>query len=190
MATNDVQNELLTLVQGNVPDNLSAIRVQLEQATLLGALQVQSLTANTDAVSQNTVAQSSGTSTASSIAKTTSSVLGLGLFLSPLVTGIAKLFGGGKSEPEPAPLVQYARPSRVSLQAAIGPGLNSAIRPFDYDQQGGVRRAAASGVTQNVTIQVQALDSRSIMDRSDDIARALREAMLNSHSVNGVVAEL
>jgi len=189
MATNDVQNELLTLVQGNVPDNLSAIRAQLEQATLLGTLQVQSLTANTEAVSQNTVAQSSGSSTASSLAKTTSSVLGLGLFLSPLVTGIAKLFGGGKSEPEPAPLVQYARPARVSLQAAIGPGLSPAIQRFDYDQQGSPRRAA-SGVTQNVTIQVQALDSRSIMDRSDDIARALREAMLNSHSVNGVVAEL
>jgi hypothetical protein len=41
----------------------------------------------------------------------------------------------------------------------------------------------------NVTVQIQALDSRSILDRADDIAKALREAMLHSHSVNDVIHE-
>jgi hypothetical protein len=44
-------------------------------------------------------------------------------------------------------------------------------------------------LTQNVTIQIQALDSRSIMDRRDDIANAVKEAMLQSHPINDVVAE-
>jgi hypothetical protein len=41
-----------------------------------------------------------------------------------------------------------------------------------------------------VTIQVQAMDSRSFLDHSTEIARAVREAMLNMHSLNDVVSEL
>jgi len=41
-----------------------------------------------------------------------------------------------------------------------------------------------------VTVQVQAMDSRSFLDHSAEIARAVREAMLNMHSLNDVVSEL
>ena len=41
-----------------------------------------------------------------------------------------------------------------------------------------------------VTVQVQAMDSRSFMDHSDEIARAVREAILNSHALGSVVSEL
>ncbi len=34
------------------------------------------------------------------------------------------------------------------------------------------------------------MDSRSFMDHSDDIARAVREALLNAHSLNDVMSEL
>jgi hypothetical protein len=34
------------------------------------------------------------------------------------------------------------------------------------------------------------MDSQSFMDRSNDIASAVREAMLNMHPINNVVAEL
>jgi hypothetical protein len=44
--------------------------------------------------------------------------------------------------------------------------------------------------TSPITVQVQALDSQSFMDHSDDIARAVREAILNSHSLNDAVSEL
>ncbi len=42
----------------------------------------------------------------------------------------------------------------------------------------------------HVTVNVQALDSKSFMDRSQDIAQAVREAMLNMHSINDVVNDL
>ena len=48
---------------------------------------------------------------------------------------------------------------------------------------------AAAAATQ-VTVQVHAMDSRSFLDHSDDIARAVRLAMLESHAINDVVAEL
>ena len=41
-----------------------------------------------------------------------------------------------------------------------------------------------------VTVNVNAMDSRSFMDHSTDIANAVREAMLNMHPINGVVASL
>jgi hypothetical protein len=41
-----------------------------------------------------------------------------------------------------------------------------------------------------ITINVQALDARSLMDRSSDIAAAVRHAMLNLNSINDVVTDL
>jgi hypothetical protein len=41
-----------------------------------------------------------------------------------------------------------------------------------------------------VTVNVSAMDSQSFMDRSNDIASAVREAMLNLHPINDVVANL
>jgi hypothetical protein len=39
-------------------------------------------------------------------------------------------------------------------------------------------------------VNVSAMDSQSFMDRSDDIASAVRAAMLNMHPINDVVADL
>ena len=41
-----------------------------------------------------------------------------------------------------------------------------------------------------ITVNVNAMDSQSFMDRSTDIANAVREAMLNMHPINDVVARL
>ena len=37
---------------------------------------------------------------------------------------------------------------------------------------------------------INALDARSILDRSDDIAAALRQAMLSNHEINDNLSEL
>jgi hypothetical protein len=52
--------------------------------------------------------------------------------------------------------------------------------------------SGSTGATQAPTIQVniQAMDSQSFLDRQDDIARAVRVAMLHSNSLNDVVMEL
>ncbi len=43
---------------------------------------------------------------------------------------------------------------------------------------------------QSILVQVQAMDSQSFMDHSNDIAQAVRQAMLNSHPVNDLIADL
>jgi hypothetical protein len=50
--------------------------------------------------------------------------------------------------------------------------------------------SSSGGPGQQVVVQVQAMDSQSFMDRSQDIAQAVRQAMLNSHPVNDVILDL
>jgi hypothetical protein len=58
-----------------------------------------------------------------------------------------------------------------------------------YDQPSNATRGASGAATQ-ITVNVQAMDARSFLDRSSDIAAAVREAMLNMNSINDVVNDL
>jgi hypothetical protein len=70
----------------------------------------------------------------------------------------------------------------------------SGFSPLVYGQNGlprVAREAPAPAVAgPQISIQVNALDSRSFMDHSNEIAAAVRAAMLNMHSVNDVVSDL
>jgi hypothetical protein len=50
--------------------------------------------------------------------------------------------------------------------------------------------STSSNAEQQIVVQVQAMDSQSFLDRSHDIAQAVRQAMLNSHPVNDVIMDL
>ena len=51
--------------------------------------------------------------------------------------------------------------------------------------------SAASGAgAAQITVNVQAMDSQSFLDHSNEIAQAVRAAMLNSNSINDVVNNL
>ena len=90
-----------------------------------------------------------------------------------------------------------AEPEKILTQADIVSertreqghyALKRKVRIF-YDLQRLRLQTAGRGAAQ-ITIQVQAMDSRSFLDHRDEIAQAVREAMLNSHSLNDVVSEL
>jgi hypothetical protein len=100
---------------------------------------------------------------------------------------------------------QYGRPRGMGAEAGRE-DVRSGSRPLyapEYDQDGwprgtgeeaGREDAARTDYGQRaaaqITIQVQAMDSRSFQDHSAEIAQAVREAMLNSHVLNDVVNEL
>jgi hypothetical protein len=124
-----------------------------------------------------------------------STVLKSGLGLAPLIGGLVSLFGGGGEE-TPAPLVKYALPPAIDFQAAQS---NGRVSDLDYDQTGMARTYAdrmaegnvnSNGAAPQITVNVQAMDARSFMDRSGDIALAVRDAMLNLNAINDVVNEL
>jgi hypothetical protein len=112
------------------------------------------------------------------------SVLGAGL--SPILTGLLGLFGGGsKSAPPQLPL--YSAPQSLQLQSGVQGG---AVSGADSNQSGLPRATTGGGSQPQVTLHIQAMDTQSIMNRSGDIAQAVRQAMLQSHPINDVVADL
>ena len=131
------------------------------------------------------------------------SVVKSGLGTVPLVAALFRLFGGGDDDEAPAPLVKYALPARREFHAAA---TDTGFAEVDYDQSGAPRvyerrvregarvgpedgRSSGAGLPQ-INVNVQAMDARSFLDRSSDIAAAVREAMLNLNSINDVVTDL
>jgi hypothetical protein len=134
------------------------------------------------------------------------SALGGGLGIIPLVTGLMGLFGGSS---EPPPLEKYMMPDQLWL---TGADTANGIQDADYDQFGMPRlySDATSGTSQQlssslttssassssstasspISVTIQAMDSQSFLDRSSDIAQAVRQAMLTSNSINDVVNDL
>ena len=161
---------------------------QLTQLQSLFQTQTSATAENTQAVNANTttVSQSGGASTAANIAKTVASTVTGGFALNPIVAGLMKIFGGSDQPPTPAPLEKFTLPTAVNLNAGMSTTA-SGLLPLSYGQNGLPRASAAAP---SVTVQVNAMDSRSFMDRSEDIANAVRRAMLESSSLNDVVSEL
>jgi hypothetical protein len=157
----------------------------LGQASQTIDAQTQATSANTDALAESSQGQgSSAGKDVSDVLNTASSVLGGGLSLMPLVSLFSSLFGGGQSQP--APLTPFALPPSLNLQStASGQGVV-------WGENGLPRSTGSSGSSagQPITVQVQAMDSQSFLDHSDDIAQAVRQAMLNMNSVNDVITSL
>lgn len=157
------------------------------------------------------VAQNSG-GTGSTIESALTTFLEGGLGIVPLVSGLLGLFGGGHSAPPQ--LEKYQQPSSIDFLSADTP---NGLAAADYDQLGMPRLAdtavpsttaastsgngrspAADGsgagqrgtAAPQVTVNVQAMDAQSILDRSGDIAQAVRSAMLNMSSINDVISDL
>ena len=169
-------------------DTLSELTRSIGNLVPATQLQAEALLANTQALTQNTSAHSAG-STLQTIGQMASTFTGgiLGS-LSPVLSGLLGLFGGGGSS-SPPPLTSYVPPPSLTFQAANVAG--SAAPGLDYGQSGTPR--AISNPSQSapqVTVNVQAMDSRSFLDHSQDIAQAVRDAMLNMHSVNDVISDL
>jgi hypothetical protein len=167
--------------------SLSQAGQQIAQLQSTYQAQASLIAANTQAVQGNTSAQSSHSvgSVAGGIASSLFGGLGL---LSPLISGIASLFGGNSA---PAPLPVYRAPSPVAINATLNSATPNAApaQNGEPSSQSGAASLPAPAAPQ-VTVNVTAMDSQSFMDHSNDIANAVREAMLNMHPINGVVATL
>jgi hypothetical protein len=175
-------------------DTLSQLNQQLVQLQTVGQAQTQATTDNTQAVTQNTTQQSQGgSSTLGTIGQTLSSTFGIGSALSPLISGIVSLFGGGGSTSAPAALTPYIAPNKVNVSAGVSDSSPGQAFGVDYSQ-GGQPRAVGTTVAQpaatQITVQVQAMDSQSFLDHSNDIAQAVRQAMLESSVLNDVIREV
>jgi hypothetical protein len=191
MNDSDVQKtlqSLLTVIAGERVQSGTGVTQQLEQLRLTVQGQRQAVSENTQAVLKTAAAQTYGgaAETAGNFLKT---FFKSGLGLSPLVSGIVSLFGGG-GVPEPPPLAPFRLPAPVHFAGGISETGGGAIRSLDYGAGDRPRLIPAPAAAPQITVQVQAMDSRSFLDHRDEIARAVREAMLTSYSLGDVVKEM
>jgi len=171
-----------------VNDQLASLAAQITSLTSAQQEATSALQDNTQAVTQNTSTKSGGGSTAGTVESAASSLLGGGLSsLSPLLGGLLSLFGGGGQTLAVQP--PYMLPSPVQSDAGVTARAPGQVTPVSYSNTGQARAQTASSATQ-VTVQVNAMDSQSFLDHSDDIAMAVKQAILNSSSLNDVIAEL
>jgi hypothetical protein len=186
----EVVNQLMAASAGpatadtfkEVAQQISALTVQLGGLNSSQQTQTTATQDNTQALSQNTATKGSG----SSVGSIASSVFGGGL--SPILSGLIGLFtgGGSSSSQTTTVLPRFQLPAPVQYQAGLS---GSGVQPVDQSQGGQVRTQSANPAPQ-INIQVNALDSQSFLDHSDDIARAVKAAMLSSSSLNDVIADL
>lgn len=109
------------------------------------------------------------------------------LFLGPVWRGLFGLFGGGDDAEEPV-LNRFLRPEDVATNLSAqqdAAGRSAALRT---DGLGTTRSTPAAAPQMQITIQ--ALDARGVLDRSEEIASAVRQAMLTNHSINESLTEL
>ena len=185
-------SSLTELISGILPQTVASLNDQLTQLTQginyltpASEMQAQALLANTQALAQNTTEHSSG-GVANVLGGLASTLTGGLLSASPILSGIMSLFSGGGAS-SPPPLTPFYLPPTINFQAAnaAGPQLPGA----DFGQSG-QPRAMTQAPTPQITVQVQAMDSRSFMDHSSEIAQAVRDAMLSMHSINDVISNL
>jgi len=136
---------------------------------------------------------SEGSGLGSTLESIATTVLKSGLGIVPLIGGLLGLFGGG-GDSAPAAPVKYAMPAPIDF---AGADVGSGIASMDFDQMGMPRAigetkasAPAAAPQQTITVNVQAMDARSFLDRSSDIAAAVRDAILNSNAINDAISEI
>jgi len=151
---------------------IAMLEAQFRQQTALLQANLQSITGNSPA--------GGGSAVEDVASHFGGGFSGLGL-LSPVVSGLLSLFGAGGSKSEPDLLPVYT--PRPSIQ--ISDTLRDSAAPGAMSAASQITSAAPQ-----ITVHVNAMDSQSFMDRSTDIANAVREAMLNLHPINDVVASL
>lgn len=94
-----------------------------------------------------------------------------------------------REESQTTAFERFELPARVSSTLGYDAAAGS-LGAIEYGERQTVRPVAEPRVPgPQVTINVNAMDGRSILDRSEEIADAVRSALLNSHSLSEVFWE-
>ena len=193
MAINELIDGVVSSLggHGGVTEQFTSLAQQLQQLAVLNQATAEIMRGNATAAVRNTSSQS-GSSTGSFMESGVGTVLkdiGFGLGLSPLITGLIGLFGGGGGSSAPPPLMKFALPGALHVDAGISEQ-SQGVFAVDTGQGQRVRPIlSGAGTGPQITVQVHAMDSRSFLDRSQDIALAVRQAMLESSVLNDVIRE-
>jgi len=173
-------------------ENLNSLTRQVLVLIQTTSRQTDTLERNTKAMVENTMSHIA--SRASDVAKATQRFLGpagAGLLASPLVSGLLRLFRNDKIEPGPDP-VTYQAPPSVNVFSGLTSENPDELTAVSYGQLGQPRVVSSlpKPAAPPVTVNVNAIDTRSFLDHADEIAEAMRRAILNSHALSDVIHDV
>jgi hypothetical protein len=187
MASNNPNEGLVTLLQVAGLGNSASLLVGLSE-------QAQNLKSASDLIAQQqaailsqAVSSGSADGRSESVWGAIGGFLGGGLGVVPLVAGLASLLGSVNDQTAPPGLNRFVPPPGIRIDAGFSDAAGGGA--FGVDASGGLPRAVTQPAPQ-ITVQVQAMDSQSFLDRSQDIAQAVRQAMLETTVLNDVVREV
>lgn len=115
-------------------------------------------------------------------------VFGGGLGLASVGLKIAGLFRGDKEDP--VRFTPFDLPPGINLEVANPGNILAEFPRVVRGQDEQVRAVQTQPAPAQVVVNISAMDSQSFLDRSSDIARAVRDAMLHMHPLNDVVSEM
>ncbi|MBI4893439.1 MAG: hypothetical protein HY821_22650 [Acidobacteria bacterium] len=99
-------------------------------------------------------------------------------WINPLAGALLSLFGRKESAPQ-IELPKAVRPASIHYEAGIR-GAGGEMVQVDRDAQGQLRSAEPGP---SVVVKVEAMDSRSFLDRTPEIAEAVKRALLESEGL-------
>lgn len=99
-------------------------------------------------------------------------------WLNPLVGGLLGLFGSREQAAEAGP-VKAQRPAGIHYEAGFA-GAGGELVEIDRDEKGQARAAAQAP---QVVVNIEAVDSQSFLDRTPQIAEAVKRALLESEGL-------
>jgi hypothetical protein len=106
-----------------------------------------------------------------------------------LISGIASLFGGGKSTPPP--LVEFQLPNPQSQTVYVSSNGSTALQGNAVESSGtGTTGTGIYPKPGSPGISAAGASSQSFQYQSTQIAQAVKTALLNSSSLNDVIAEI
>lgn len=158
--------------RSRLSEQMVVLAQQVELLRGVQQAQADATTSNTRALVESTAARVvSGVTTA---ARGALGILGGGASAS-WIPSVLRLFGGETEQPQP--LSKFVRPDPIRVDARSrregeDPQANDALR------------------LPSINVNVQTLDSRSFLEHSNEIATALKRALLDAHSVHDVLGDL
>ncbi len=167
-------------------DTAATLTAAVEQQRPVARAQAGTAGQESSAINGSSQSDSGGSSALDTIGSVAASVFESELGLAPLIDGLMSLFGGSGGSTTPPPLSSYTAPESVRFEGDVYRGANTT----DWGGSGGAHSGAPLPINTQITVQVNAIDSQSFLDHSQDIANAVRHAMLNSNSLNDVVSDL
>lgn len=177
--------------QRKLEELASRLAVSAAQAGYASGLKVAAGTseASDSTRTSEAAAKASAGSTIAQSTKPLTGLLGVIANLNPIVAGLMKIFGGVGREETVQTLTKIERPEAVRYQGGVSERTGWGMGEIDYSASG-MPRAAGSGGQAPIVVQVQAIDSRSFLDHRDEIASAVRQALLESHGLGDVMREV